>query len=133
MMLRPIVTSQLPDGTSYVARIDKLKEARRGIGSSRVWAIDDLESLRLPFLGAAVPPQSAPSAEETPEALRTSTPKPAGAISCQPPRDAAAQRTRDWAAPLHWHDTFDLQWPIAGSLTIGLDGGSCASCNPEMS
>jgi hypothetical protein len=27
-------------------------------------------------------------------------------------------------AGLHWHDTFDIQWLMAGELTIGMDDGT---------
>ena len=36
----------------------------------------------------------------------------------------------DMRSGLHWHDTFDIQWLIAGELTIGLDDGSEVTLKP---
>jgi hypothetical protein len=124
-----IVTGQRADGTSYFARVEEAGPDFRSDGGSlgatkvhRIWASDRLP-VELPFLGEAAPLGSNPSAEETPEAIRSSSPHPAPG-SLRVSMVKMAPRT-DGAPPhLHWHDTFDVQWLMAGELWIALDDGS---------
>src|ERR1700733_884437 len=75
-MPKRIVTGQQSDGTSYFARVEDLEQDIRGIGSYRVWAIDDLGALRLPFSGRAAPLASLPDGDTTPEHLASAPPQP---------------------------------------------------------
>ncbi len=122
-MPKRVVTGQREDGTSYLARVDELEQDYRGIGSYRVWAVDGLDRLRLPYLGQKAPIASSPTEESAAEALRNSPPQPRapGEFRVSLHRMAAGS---EHAAPfMHWHNTFDLQWLIEGELAITLDGG----------
>ncbi len=138
---RRIVTGQRADGTSYFARVeevdadwrsDSVPEEQRRVEVFRMWANDKLP-VELPFTTEAAPLTSNPSPAETPEALRTSSPQPGtpegvriSLIKYPPGRIADA----DMRAGLHWHDTLDIQWLMAGELTIGLDDGSEVTLKP---
>jgi quercetin dioxygenase-like cupin family protein len=132
-MPKRVITGQQEDGTSYFARVDELQQDFRGIGSYRVWAIDDLPQLRLPFLGREAPLASAPAANGTPEALRTAPPQPphAGDFRLSLHRMSPGEDGgKPYEPYMHWHDTFDLQWLIAGQLTIRLDSGDEVTLEP---
>jgi uncharacterized cupin superfamily protein len=131
-MARRIVIGQREDGRSSVLRDEELEQDFRGVGSYRLWAADDLASLRLPFLDAAVPLDSTPTSEQTPEALRTAPPQPQRggqwrvSLHEMPP----GHDGEDFRPFLHWHNTFDLQWLMSGALTISLDGGDQVEMAP---
>ncbi len=126
-----IVTGQRPDGTSYFARVEEVDEDVRGIGSYRMWANDHLP-VELPFLGRSAPLDSNPTDEETPEALRKSNSQPRDNpnslrihLHKMAPGTVAAPRAPGDPIPgLHWHNTFDVQWLMAGELTVIMDDGS---------
>jgi uncharacterized cupin superfamily protein len=132
IMPKRVVTGQRADGTSRFARVEEMDQDVRGIGSYRGWAIDDLPGLRLPFLGLEAPLTPSPPAGATPEALRTAAPQPRGPgqfrVSLH--RMAPGADGEEWTPYMHWHDTFDLQWLIAGELTIRLDDGSEVRMQP---
>jgi quercetin dioxygenase-like cupin family protein len=129
-MPKRVVTGQRENGISYFARVDELEQDFRGIGSYRIWAVDDLAGLRLPFLGQAVPLASRPSAEQTPEALRTAPPQPRAPGEFRVSLQQMPPREEPYQPYMHWHNTFDLQWLIAGELTILLDGGEQQTLAP---
>jgi hypothetical protein len=134
-----IVTGQRPDGTSYFARIEEVDYDWRSAASPdrtvdvhRMWANDRLP-VDLPFTTAAAPLESNPSPEDTPDALRNSSPQPGtpnglrlSLIKFHPNQAGRG----DLAAGLHWHDTFDVQWLMAGDVTIGMDDGSEVDLKP---
>jgi quercetin dioxygenase-like cupin family protein len=131
---RRIVTGLREDGVSTFSRVEEVEQVdypstypgladdpERPIEIHRMWAIDSLP-LTLPVDGLTPPIDASPSPEETPEALRRTSPQPrAGGVRAtlikyrpgihKPPR-------------LHWHDTFDLQWLIAGELVTIMDDGN---------
>jgi hypothetical protein len=131
-MARRIVTGQRPDGTSRFARIEELEEDFRGIGSHRIWAIDDLAATKLPYLGQAVPLGSSPSAAETPRALRCAAPHPEspGGFRISLQRMAPGEYAGNATPFMHWHDTVDLTWLLAGELSIRLDCGDEVALQP---
>jgi quercetin dioxygenase-like cupin family protein len=128
------VTGLRADGVSYFARAEEVEEVDyastypgladnpdRPIEIYRMWAIDSLP-IELPFDGLTAPIDSAPSPEETAEALRRTSPQPrAGGV-----RVTLIKFKPDRKRPtrLHWHDTFDLHWLIAGELVSIMDDGS---------
>jgi hypothetical protein len=125
-----IVTAQREDGTSYFARVEEVQPDFRSnedladvtrTGVHRLWANDRLP-VELPFLGSSAPLDSGPSADETPEALRTSSPQPGTPSGLRV--SLIKMGAREEGSHLHWHDTFDVQWLMAGELWIGLDDGS---------
>ncbi len=134
-----IVTGQRPDGTSYFARVEEVAPDFRSDASGpsrrvdvyRMWANDRLP-VELPFLDQAAPLDSNPSPEETPEALRNSSPQPGtpAGLRVSLIKFLPGQSSQDLQSGLHWHDTFDVQWLVAGELTIGLDDGSEVTMQP---
>jgi quercetin dioxygenase-like cupin family protein len=115
-----IVTGQREDGTSYFARVDELEQDFRGIGSHRVWAVDRLSELKLPYLTQAALLDPRPSPGETAAALRDSSPHPQTHDGLRIHLNQISTRTEPF---LHWHDTYDLMWLLAGQLFIALDEG----------
>jgi quercetin dioxygenase-like cupin family protein len=131
---RRIVAGLREDGVSYFARVEDVQEVDyastypaladnpdRPIEIYRMWAIDKLP-IELPFDGLTPPIDAAPTPEQTPEALRRTSPQP---------RPDGVRITMIKYLPgksknrrLHWHDTFDLQWLIAGELVAIMDDGS---------
>ena len=69
-MPKRVVTGQREDGTSYFARVDELEEDFRGIGSYRLWAVDDLAGLSVPLPGQGAPLRSAPPRVLSPRICR---------------------------------------------------------------
>jgi quercetin dioxygenase-like cupin family protein len=134
-----VVTGQRPDGTSYFARVEEVdadfrsdsRAPDRHVDVHRMWANDRLP-VELPFLEQSAPLDSNPSPEETPEALRNSTPQPGtpAGLRLSLIKFLPGQGSHDMVAGLHWHDTFDVQWLMAGELTIGLDDGSEETLRP---
>lgn len=126
-----IVTGQRPDGTSCFLSVEEVSEDARGIGSYRMWANDRLP-VQLPFLSAEVPIDSDPGAGELSEALRNSNAKPSTTSSLRislhkfPP----TLEGEEHKPFLHWHNTFDVQWLVAGEMTIGLDDGTEVTMQP---
>ncbi|HWL42057.1 MAG TPA: hypothetical protein VNQ73_03865 [Ilumatobacter sp.] len=118
-----IVTGQHEDGTSYFVSVEEVDEDVRGIGSHRMWANDSLP-VELPFLGSQAPVDN--QAGTLGETLRGTNAKPTTTSSLRislhkfPPTPPGEEHTPF----LHWHDTFDVQWLVAGEMTIGLDDGS---------
>jgi quercetin dioxygenase-like cupin family protein len=124
---RRIVTGLREDGTSYFARVEEVEQDYRGERGTdrgakvyRMWANDALPVV-VPFDGLAAPLGTQPSPDETPEALRTSSPLPAGPEGL---RVSLIEFAPGYTDPLHWHDTFDVQWVVSGSLVAILDDGS---------
>jgi hypothetical protein len=104
-------------------RSDGANGSRDGVTVHRLWAHDDWPDRRLPYLGSAAPLKSRPSAEESAEALRNSSPHcSTGELRVSLIKFAPSDEGRFYG--LHWHDTLDVQWLFAGSLAIGLDDGS---------
>jgi quercetin dioxygenase-like cupin family protein len=128
-MPKRLVTGQRADGTSYFVGVDELEQDFRGIGSYRAWAVDDISALTVPYAGEDLPFDTSLRAGELQSALRTSWPHPRASgqyrISIQT-FDAGGEGH----AFMHWHDTFDLQWLIAGSLAITLDDGEEVELRP---
>jgi hypothetical protein len=134
-----IVTGQRSDGTSYFARVEEVEHDWRSAATPdrtvdvhRMWANDRLP-VELPFTTAAAPLDSNPSPDDTPDALRNSSPQPGtpsglrlSLIKFHP----NAVGRGDLSAGLHWHDTFDVQWLMAGEVTIGMDDGSEVDLKP---
>jgi quercetin dioxygenase-like cupin family protein len=135
-----IVTGQRADGTSYFARVEEVAAdwrsdseppEKRRVEIYRMWANDRLP-VELPFTTEAAPLDSNPSPADTPEALRTSSPQPGTPSGLRislvkfPPNRSST----DMKAGLHWHDTFDIQWLMAGELTIGMDDGTEVTLKP---
>lgn len=129
-----IVTGLREDGVSYFARVEEVEEVdyastyprladnpNRFIEIYRMWAMDQMPIV-LPVDGLTAPIDGNPGADETAEALRRSSPQPrTGGVRITLikylPGKSKNQR-------LHWHDTFDLQWLIAGELVTIMDDGS---------
>jgi quercetin dioxygenase-like cupin family protein len=129
-----IVAGLREDGISTFARVEDVEEVDyattyprladnpdRPIEIYRMWAIDALPVV-LPVDGLTAPLDSKPTPEQTAEALRRSSPQP---------RPGGVRITLIKYLPgksknrrLHWHDTFDLQWLIAGELLTIMDDGS---------
>jgi quercetin dioxygenase-like cupin family protein len=128
------VTGLRDDGVSYFARAEEVEEVDyastypkladnpdRAIEIYRMWSIDQLP-IELPFDGLTAPIDSSPSPEETAEALRRTSPQPrvggvrVTLIKYKPGIEKPVR--------MHWHDTFDLQWLIAGELVALMDDGS---------
>jgi quercetin dioxygenase-like cupin family protein len=134
-----VVTGQRPDGTSYFVRVEEVdadfrsdgRGAVRRVDVHRMWANDRLP-VELPFLDQSAPLDSNPSPEETPEALRNSSPQPGttAGLRLSLIKFLPGQSNQDLQSGLHWHDTFDVQWLMAGELTIGLDDGSEETLRP---
>jgi hypothetical protein len=134
---RRIVTGQRPDGTSVFARVEEVEPDSRADGNGggsavivhRMWASDQLLPITLPFLGAGAPLASTPTAEQTPDALRTSSPHAGpGGLRISLIKFLPNEGGREFG--LHWHDTVDFQWLFAGEITIGLDDGSELTLTP---
>jgi quercetin dioxygenase-like cupin family protein len=130
---RRIVTGLREGGTSTFARDEEVEQDYRGdLGTARgakvyrMWAIDRLP-VELPYDGLRAPLEDAPPAEETPEALRWSSPLPAGPEGM---RVSLIEFEPDYTAPLHWHDTLDIQWLVSGALVAILDDGSEVELRP---
>jgi quercetin dioxygenase-like cupin family protein len=131
---RRIVTGQRDDGASVIARADEVEPDSRSDGANgvlvhRMWADDAFLDRELPVVGAAVPLSSGSTEATTAEALRTSSrhAKPGGlrvSLLYFLPNEGGR------AYPLHWRDTFDFEWLIAGELTLGLDDGSELTLRP---
>ena len=130
---RRLVTGQTGNGTSVFARVEDAvadsRDHRNGVRVHRIWADDQLVPIELPYLGAAAPLACAPSAEETAEALRTSSPH-AGPGGLRVSLVKFEPTAGGLQFPLHWHDTIDVQWLFAGELTIGFDDGSEVTMRP---
>jgi quercetin dioxygenase-like cupin family protein len=132
-MSRRIVTGLREDGTSTFARAEEVEQDYRGeLGTARgakvyrMWAIDRLP-VQLPFDGLRAPLDDAPPAEETQAALRWSSPLPAGPDGM---RASLIEFEPNYTDPLHWHDTFDIQWMVSGTLVAILDDGSEQELHP---
>jgi quercetin dioxygenase-like cupin family protein len=130
---RRLVTGLGPDGTSTFARVEEVDQDFRGeLGTDngarvhRMWAIDGLP-VELPFDGRSAPLESRPTPAETPEALRWSSPLPAGPAGL---RASLIEFEPGYATSLHWHDTVDVQWLVSGSLVAMLDDGSELELRP---
>lgn len=130
---RRIVTGLRDDGASVFARTERVEpDYRRELASAggatvyRMWAVDVLP-LRLPVDGLRAPLAGAPAAEETQEALRHSSPLPGEPDAI---RASLIEFEPGYVAALHWHDTFDIQWMVAGSLHATLDDGSEVELRP---
>jgi hypothetical protein len=119
-----IVTGQREDGSSYFVSVEEVDEDFRAIGSHRMWATDHLP-VQLPFLGQEVPLEDPAPIGELQESLRNSNAKPQMPESLRVHlhymKPGSMGRSSD-APFMHWHDTFDVQWLMAGELTITLDG-----------
>jgi hypothetical protein len=143
---RRIVTGMRPDGQSYFARVEEVEEvdyefgypalAKQGedrdLEIYRIWASDQLP-VKLPADGRAAPLASEPTADETPDALRRTTPQPAGPEGMR--ISLLKFKHGDRYAPadgprLHWHNTFDIQWVVAGELVIIMDDGTEETLRP---
>ena len=119
---RRLVTGLRPDGTSYFARVEEVEpdsSAGGPIVRYRIWAADGLPIV-LPTDGLQPQLASNPSAEGAARALRDSTPLPGPdglrvSVVSMPP---------GWTGALHWHDTLDVVWLIAGEAAMILDDGS---------
>jgi quercetin dioxygenase-like cupin family protein len=130
-----IVTGQRPDGTSHFVRTeevaadfrsDSMPQSRRQVDIYRIWANDRLP-VELPFTTGAAPLESEPTDGETPEALRKSSPLP---VTPDGLRVSLLKFYPGAHHDLHWHDTFDVQWLIAGELSYRLDGGEEINLEP---
>jgi hypothetical protein len=139
---RRIVTGLRPDGTSDFARVEEVQpidtdtvfagrsKPDGGPEVHRMWAWDELPTLPVDGLTAAVDP--APQPDETPDALRRTTPLPEeGGVRVNlikyPPHDPAAPAASPRFA---WHDTIDFQFLVAGELVIRVDDGSELTLRP---
>jgi quercetin dioxygenase-like cupin family protein len=130
---RRIVAGLQPDGTSTFARVEEVEQDFRGeLGSDggakvhRMWAVDRLP-VELPFDGRTAQLDSSPTPEETPEALRWSSPLPAGPDGL---RASLIEFEPGYTTSPHWHDTVDIQWLVSGSLVATLDDGSELELRP---
>jgi quercetin dioxygenase-like cupin family protein len=139
-----IVTGLRPDGTSYFARVEEVDEIdyaavypdsveerpAHASRSHRMWAWDALPSL--PHDGLA-PRLDAPVTDEDVAATlgATSAFPPLGGARINlvkfPPIEPGQPPRR---GRLHWHNTVDLQWLIAGELVIRLDDDSEVTMRP---
>ncbi len=135
---RRIVTGLGPDRRSHLARVEEMEPVRAGYvvplpvaaleptwqeprGTYyRVWGSDRLP-VPLPTDGRAPLFDSAPTPEETPEALRI-------AAACPPPlgfRVAWADYGGASRPPgvLHWHDSVDIRFVMCGRYGHVMDSG----------
>ena len=129
-----IISGLRDDGSSFLARVEAVEADFRSspTGSTRVyrmWASDRLP-FTLPVDGLAAPIDSEPTAEQTPDALRTSPPHPGPSgmrvslVEFRPPGEAPT------APRMRWFDTVDIGWLISGELTVVMDDGSEAVMRP---
>jgi mannose-6-phosphate isomerase-like protein (cupin superfamily) len=118
-----VVTGQRADGSSYFVSIEEVDQDSRGIGSHRMWASDRLP-VQLPFLATDIPLDGGGPIDGLSEALRTSNGRPLkmGSIRVNLQHFPPHTEGDDTRPFLHWHDTFDVQWVMAGEMTITLDG-----------
>lgn len=130
---RRIVTGLRDDGTSYFARVEEVEPIdfaaaygeREGAPTlRRMWAFDEFPEL--PVDGKVPQLEPRPTKEETPEALQRTSPLPTyggvrvNLVTFPPCQPGVPPRPSE----LHWHDTVDFAWLIAGELVIRLDDGS---------
>lgn len=114
---RRIVTSNRPDGTSYVSREDEA-EALEGMEPGRevwrVWGADSLP-VRLPADGRY--PQGCEPSEAGLSAFLGQLPPESG-VRC-----TMVRYQPGWKDPLYAIDTADIVIVLSGELTYVLDGG----------
>ena len=125
---RRVVTGTNEAGNSFFARVEACEPAdaaypgldpAAGHKLWRIWQIDRLPDLA-PNPGVNAPLDSRPTADETPEALRTAPldPEPLGVNVSMVRVEPTAE-----AGPLHWRDVMDVIFVMSGELTLILDSG----------
>jgi uncharacterized cupin superfamily protein len=141
---RRFVTGLHPDGTSYFARIEEVEELdysavypdsppNRPAGASkshRMWAWDEFPTLPIDGTTPLLDPPVA--ADEAADALRRTSPFPplGGARINLIKFPGLAPGTTYKPGVLHWHDTVNLQWLIAGEIVMRLDDSSEVTMRP---
>lgn len=128
-----VVTGQRADGTSFLARIDRVtadvpvKAGGEPATAGRVdvhsmWAHDRLP-VTLPFDGLAAPIDGDPPPERTDEALQTVRRQPPGPRALRVAVARYLPIPGGFDGPWHGNDSFDFLGIIDGELDLELDGG----------
>lgn len=129
---RRVVAVQGEDGKSHFVHDEFLEEddlsAANGLPDQlfRIWATDQLP-MQLPWDGTGSPTETATSdTVDLSAVLRGSTRVPYGSsqLRVHLVRHPANSTDVRKVPHLHWHDTVDVQWVLAGEMTLGLDDGS---------
>lgn len=127
---RRVVAVQGGDGKSHFVHdeiVDEdIKSAANGLPDQlfRIWASDQLP-VGLPWDGQGLPTSTEDGSLDLSAALRQSTRVPNGPSELRVHLVRHQPNTHGEAEPhLHWHDTIDIQWILAGEMTLGLDDGT---------
>ena len=127
---RRVVAIQGQDGKSHFVHdevVDEdVKSAANGLPDQlfRIWATDQLP-VGLPWDGENLPVASEIASADLSDALRASTRVPNGPSELRVHLVRHQPNSQGKKEPhLHWHDTIDVQWVLAGEMTLGLDDGA---------
>lgn len=127
---RRVVAVQGSDGKSHFVHDEVIEEdvksAANGLPDQlfRIWATDRLPA-ELPWDGSGSPVETELACADLSEILRHSTRVPFGPGQLRVHLVRHPANSQGKREPhLHWHDTVDVQWVLAGEMTLGLDDGS---------
>lgn len=127
---RRVVAVQGRDGKSHFVHDEVVdedaKSAANGLPDQlfRIWATDQLP-VGLPWEGEGLPVATEIASANLSEALIASTRVPNGPSELRVHLVRHQPNTQGTKEPnLHWHDTIDVQWILAGEMTLALDDGS---------
>lgn len=127
---RRVVAVQGADGKSHVIHDEVIEEDVKSTANGlpdqlfRIWATDRLPA-ELPWQGEDLPVDVEVGTLDLSEALAASTRVPCGPEQLRvhlvrhPPNAHGSREPH-----LHWHDTVDIQWVLAGEMVLGLDDGT---------